>query len=81
MSDVAPRPRFARALRSFGGWANRNPCKYLGILANPSESSRLTTTPTNPRESERILANPSESWRIPGNPSEAQRILTNQSES
>ena len=61
MSEVAPRPRFARALRSFGGCANRNTREYLGILADPSESSRLTTNPTNPRESERIRTNPSES--------------------
>ena len=41
MSEVAPRPRFARALRSFGGRENRNTSEFLGILANPSESSQM----------------------------------------
>ena len=48
MNEVAPRPRFARALRSFWGWENRNTSEFLGILAKKSERNGRNG---NPRKS------------------------------
>ena len=71
MNEVAPRPRFARALRSFGGPENRNTSEFLGILANPSESSRIAA---NPNESSRIRANPCEYQRILADPCQLEPV-------